>query len=947
MLKKTAKKNAFNNKLMSLALATGITAQAVPFTTNLLPSITQNVLAHADDNQSENFSYTLQTKDENGKVVVSDKITFTKNDDGTYKVTDEAGLLKANTSNVKIDDMMNIQLNNVVDSTKELNWISQNGQYKLADNHESATPDDQGNLTFAVVKNTTNKDNGGNSDSTVPTTPTDNKDHNQSGSDSSNTTPTTPTDSKQDNQSGSDKSDTIPAKPTDSNKDNQSGSKENQEQSVVYHLNLVNDGKTVKTDTITFTPKGDGSYTVKDDAGLAITSAYTPAKDSQGALTFDLNSALNSGLINWINDGTWQLDGAQSVQTSGQDVNYKVVKADGNHQGDPATSSTNIVLNLVDSATNKVVKTDTFTFTPTGEDGHYLVTDTAGLAPAIDYVAQKVDGKYNFDLNSVVSANILGNWVNDGTWTLDSNKQEGTKGEDGSLNFYVTHAKTDAGYLQSFKEKYPSDKYGIVNQNGSTFTFVQFDPSTKQVTYMGTIDMSQADPQATKLNDGTTSYTRTFTRTIYGLFDGEKRQVTGQSAEMTVTQHTTFVGDNQPLKTNLTYSKAKFDAYKPTVVPNGYKLVKEVDVPEMNIDQNTPSLSSAEQMSEYQSVNTDSDSGSNSNSGTPDSGNPSSDSNSSTPDSGQTSSGSTSTPGSDDSSSNSGSSSTPTKPDSGSDSSSTPTKPDSGNDSSSTPTKPDSGSGSSSTPTTPDSGSGSTSTPTTPDSGNDSSSTPTTPDSDNGSSSTPTTPAKPDSDNGPSSTPTTPSKSDSGSDQNSSASSSTPTNPSSDSSASSTPSSNTSSAAPSSSASSNVSSGASSSTSSHASSSTSSSASSKASSNANSNTSSHASSATNSKASSNTSSHATSGASSKANSNTSSASANSSVPNSQNTTLPSETAAKFNSMPATTSSNGTINPLAQTNARNNGNQELALSMLGGSLVIGGLGLGLLNKRKEE
>lgn len=921
MLKKTAKKNAFNNKLMSLALATGITAQAVPFTTNLLPSITQNVLAHADDNQSETFSYTLQTKDENGKVVVSDKITFTKNDDGTYKVTDEAGLLKNNTSNVKIDDMMNIQLNNLIDSTKELNWISQNGQYKLADNHESATPDDQGNLTFAVVKNTTNKDNGGNSDSTAPTTPTDNKDHNQSGSDSSNTTPTTPTDSKQDNQSGSDKSDTTPAKPTDSNKDNQSGSKENQEQPVVYHLNLVNDGKTVKTDTITFTPKGDGSYTVKDDAGLAITSDYTPSKNEQGVLTFDLNSALNSGLINWINDGTWQLDGAQSVQTSGQDVNYKVVKADSNHQGDPATSPTNVVLNLVNSATNKVVKTDTFTFTPTSEEGHYLVTDTAGLAPAIDYVAQKVDGKYNFNINSVVSANILGSWVNDGTWTLDSNKQEGTKGEDGSLNFYVTHAKTDAGYLQSFKEKYPSDKYGIVNQNGSTFTFVQFDPSTKQVTYMGTIDMSQVDPQATKLNDGTTSYTRTFTRTIYGLFDGEKRQVTGQSAEMTVTQHTTFVGDNQPLKTNLTYSKAKFDAYKPTVVPNGYKLVKEVDVPEINIDQNTPSLSSAEQMSEYQSVNTDSGSGSNSNSGTPDSGNPSSDSNSSTPDNGQTSSGSTSTPGSGNASSDSGSSSTPTKPDSGNDSSSTPTKPDSGNDASSTPTKPDSGSGSSSTPTKPDSDSGSTSTP--------------------------TTPAKPDSDNGSSSTPTTPSKPDSGSDQNSSASSSTPTNPSSGSSASSTPSSNTSSAAPSSNASSNVSSGASSSTSSHASSATSSSASSKASSNANSNTSSHASSATNSKANSNTSSHATSGASSKANSNASSASANSSAPNSQSTTLPSEAAAKFNSMPATTSSNGTINPLAQTNARNNGNQELALSMLGGSLVIGGLGLGLLNKRKEE
>ena len=170
MLKKTAKKNAFNSKLMSLALATGITAQAVPFTTHLLPNITQNVLAHADDNQSENFSYTLQTKDENGKVVVSDKITFTKNDDGTYKVTDEAGLLKPNTNNVKIDDMMNIQLNNLIDSTKELNWISQNGQYKLADNHESATPDDQGNLTFAVVKNTTNKDNGGNSDSTAPTT---------------------------------------------------------------------------------------------------------------------------------------------------------------------------------------------------------------------------------------------------------------------------------------------------------------------------------------------------------------------------------------------------------------------------------------------------------------------------------------------------------------------------------------------------------------------------------------------------------------------------------------------------------------------------------------------------------------------------------------------------------------------------------------------------------
>lgn len=900
MLQKTAKKNAFNNKLMSLALATGITAQAVPFTTNLLPSITQNVLAHADDNQSENFSYTLQTKDENGKVVVSDKITFTKNDDGTYKVTDEAGLLKNNTSNVKIDDMMNIQLNNLIDSTKELNWISQNGQYKLADNHESATPDDQGNLTFAVVKNTTNKDNGGNSDSTAPTTPTDNKDHNQSGSDNSSTTP---------------------AKPTDNNKGNdQSSSKENQEQPVVYHLNLVNDGKTVKTDTITFTPKGDGSYTVKDDAGLAITSAYTPAKDSQGALTFDLNSALNSGLINWINDGTWQLDGSQSIQTSGQDVNYKVVKADGNHQGDPATSSTNVVLNLVDSANNKVVKTDTFTFTPTGEDGHYLVTDTAGLAPAIDYVAQKVDGKYNFDLNSVVSANILGNWVNDGTWTLDSNKQEGTKGEDGSLNFYVTHAKTDAGYLQSFKEKYPSDKYGIVNQNGSTFTFVQFDPSTKQVTYMGTIDMSQADPQATKLNDGTTSYTRTFTRTIYGLFDGEKRQVTAQSAEMTVTQHTTFVGDNQPLKTNLTYSQAKFDAYKPTVVPNGYKLVKEVDIPEMNIDQNTPSLSSAEQMSEYQSVNTDSGSGSNSNSGTPDSGNPSSDSNSSTPDSGQTSSGSSNTPGSGDSSSNSGSSSTPTKP--------------------------DSGSGSSSTPTKPDSGSGSTSTPTTPDSGSDSSSTPTTPDSGNDSSSTPTTPTKPDSDSGSSSTPTTPTKPDSDSDQSSNASFSIPTNPSSGSSASSTPSSNASSAAPSSSASSNVNSGASSSASSHASSSTSSSVSSKASSNTNSNTSSHASSTTSSNASSSTSSHATSGASSKVNSSASSASANSSAPNSQSTTLPSEAAAKFNSMP-TTSSNGTINPLAQTNARNNGNQELALSMLGGSIVIGGLGLGLLNKRKEE
>ena len=901
MLKKTAKKNAFNNKLMSLALATGITAQAVPFTTNLLPSITQNVLAHADDNQSENFSYTLQTKDESGKVVVSDKITFTKNDDGTYKVTDEAGLLNGNTSNVKIDDMMNIQLNNLIDSTKELNWISQNGQYKLADNHESATPDDQGNLTFAVVKNTTNKDNGGNSDSTAPTTPTDdNKDHNQSGSDSSNTTP---------------------AKPTDNNKGNdQSGSKENQEQSVVYHLNLVNDGKTVKTDTITFTPKGDGSYTVKDDAGLAITSAYTPAKDSQGALTFNLNSALNSGLINWINDGTWQLDGSQSVQTSGQDVNYKVVKADGNHQGDPATSSTNVVLNLVNSATNKVVKTDTFTFTPTGEDGHYLVTDTAGLAPAVNYVAQKVDGKYNFNINSVVSANTLGGWVNDGTWTLDSNKQEGTKGEDGSLNFYVTHAKTDAGYLQSFKEKYPSDKYGIVNQNGSTFTFVQFDPSTKQVTYMGTIDMSQANPQATKLNDGTTSYTRTFTRTIYGLFDSEKRQVTAQSTNMTVTQHTTFVGDNQPLKTNLTYSQAKFDAYKPTVVPNGYKLVKEVDVPEMSVDQNTPSLSNAEQMSEYQSVNTDSGSDSSSNSGTPDSGNPSSDSNSSTPDSGQTSSGSASTPGSGDSSSDSGSSSTPTTPDSGSGSSSTPTTPDSGSGSSSTPTKPDSGSGSSSTPTTPDSGSDSSSTPTTP----------TTPDSDSSSSSTPTNPAKP----------------DSGSDQSSNASSSTPTNPSSGSSASSTPSSDTSSAAPSSSASSSVSSGASSSTSSHASSSTGSSASSKASSNTNSNTSSHASSATNSKANSNAYSHATSGASSKANSNASSASANSSAPNSQSTTLPSEAAAKFNSMP-TTSSNGTINPLAQTNARNNGNQALALSMLGGSIIIGGLGLGLLNKRKEE
>ena len=900
MLKKTAKKNAFNNKLMSLALATGITAQAVPFTTNLLPSITQNVLAHADDNQSETFSYNLQTKDENGKVVASDKITFTKNDDGTYKVTDEAGLLNGNTSNVKIDDMMNIQLNNLVDSTKELNWISQNGQYKLANNHETATPDDQGNLTFAVVKNTTNKDNGGNSDSTAPTTPTDNKDHNQSGSDSSNTTPTTPTDTNKGND--------------------QSGSKENQEQSVVYHLNLVNDGKTVKTDTITFTPKGDGSYTVKDDAGLAITSDYTPSKDNKGVLTFDLNSALNSGLINWINDGTWQLDGAQSIQASGQDVNYKVVKADSNHQGDPATSPTNVVLNLVDSANNKVVKTDTFTFTPTGEEGHYLVTDTAGLAPAVDYVAQKVDGKYNFNINSVVSANTLGGWVNDGTWTLDSNKQEGTKGEDGSLNFYVTHAKTDAGYLQSFKEKYPSDKYGIVNQNGSTFTFVQFDPSTKQVTYMGTIDMSQANPQATKLNDGTTSYTRTFTRTIYGLFDGEKRQVTAQSANMTVTQHTTFVGDNQPLKTNLTYSQAKFDAYKPTVVPNGYKLVKEVDIPEMNIDQNTPSLSSAEQMSEYQSVNTDSGSDSSSNSGTPDSGNPSSDSNSSTPDSGQTSSGSANTPGSGDSSSDSGSSSTPTKPDSGSESTSTPT--------------------------TPDSGSGSTSTPITPDSGSDSTSTPTTPDSGSNSSSTPTTPAKPDSDSGSSSTPTTPTKPDSGSDQSSSASSSTPTNPSSGSSASSTPSSNTNSATPSSSASSNVSSGASSSTSSHASSSTNSSASSKGSSNTNSNTSSHASSATNSKANSNTSSHATSGASSKANSNTSSASANSSAPNSQSTTLPSEAAAKFNSMP-TTSSNGTINPLAQTNARNNGNQALALSMLGGSIIIGGLGLGLFNKRKEE
>ena len=875
MLKKTAKRNAFNNKLMSLALATGITAQAVPFTTHLLPNITQNVLAHADDNQSENFSYTLQTKDENGKVVVSDKITFTKNDDGTYKVTDEAGLLKNNTSNVKIDDMMNIQLNNLIDSTKELNWISQNGQYKLADNHESATPDDQGNLTFAVVKNTTNKDNGGNSDSTAPTTPTD--------------------DHKDNNQSGS--SDTTPAKPTDNNKGNdQSGNKENQDQSVVYHLNLVNDGKTVKTDTITFTPKGDGSYTVKDDAGLAITSAYTPAKDSQGALTFNLNSALNSGLINWINDGTWQLDGSQSIQASGQDVNYKVVKADGNHQGDPATSPTNVVLNLVDSANNKVVKTDTFTFTPTGEEGHYLVTDTAGLAPAVDYVAQKVDGKYNFNINSVVSANTLGGWVNDGTWTLDSNKQEGTKGEDGSLNFYVTHAKTDAGYLQSFKEKYPSDKYGIVNQNGSTFTFVQFDPSTKQVTYMGTIDMSQANPQATKLNDGTTSYTRTFTRTIYGLFDSEKRQVTAQSTNMTVTQHTTFVGDNQPLKTNLIYSQAKFDAYKPTVVPNGYKLVKEVDVPEMNIDQSTPSLSSAEQMSEYQSVNADSDSGSSSSSGTPDSGNPSSDSNSSTPDSGQTSSGSAnsgsaSTPGSGDSSSDSGSSSTPTKPDSGSDSSSTPTTPDSGSGSSSTPTKPDSGSDSSSTPTTPDSGSDSSSTPTNPV--------------------------------------------DPNSGQNSSAS------------ASSTPSSNTNSAAPSSNASSSVSSGTSSSTSSHASSSTSSSASSKASSNTGSNTSSHASSATNSNTSSKTSSHATSGANSKANSNVSSASANSSAPNSQSTTLPSETAAKFNSMPTATSSNGTINPLAQTNARNNGNQALALSMLGGSIVIGGLGLGLLNKRKEE
>ena len=906
MLQKTAKKNAFNNKLMSLALATGITAQAVPFTTHLLPNITQNVLAHADDNQSENFSYTLQTKDENGKVVVSDKITFTKNDDGTYKVTDEAGLLKNNTSNVKIDDMMNIQLNNLIDSTKELNWISQNGQYKLADNHESATPDDQGNLTFAVVKNTTNKDNGGNSDSTAPTTPTDdNKDHNQSGSDSSNTTP---------------------AKPTDNNKDNdQSGSKENQEQSVVYHLNLVNDGKTVKTDTITFTPKGDGSYTVKDDAGLAITSDYTPSKDDKGVLTFDLNNALNSGLINWINDGTWQLDGAQSVQTSGQDVNYKVVKADSNHQGDPATSPTNVVLNLVDSANNKVVKTDTFTFTPMGEDGHYLVTDTAGLAPAVDYVAQKVDGKYNFDINSVVSANTLGGWVNDGTWTLDSNKQEGTKGEDGSLNFYVTHAKTDAGYLQSFKEKYPSDKYGIVNQNGSTFTFVQFDPSTKQVTYMGTIDMSQANPQATKLNDGTTSYTRTFTRTIYGLFDGEKRQITAQSANMTVTQHTTFVGDNQPLKTNLTYSQAKFDAYKPTVVPNGYKLVKEVDVPEMSVDQNTPSLSSAEQMSEYQSVNTDSGSGAGSNAGTPDSGNPSSDSHSSTPDSDQTSSGSSnsgssSTPGSGDSSSDSGSSSTPTKPDSGSGSSSTPTKPDSGSDSSSTPTKPDSGSDSSSTPTTSDSG------------------------SDQNSSASPSTPTKPDSgsDQNSSASPSTPTKPDSGSDQSSSASSSTPTAPSSGSSSPSTPSSNTSSAAPSSNASSSVSSGASSSTSSHASSSTSSSTSSHVSSNTNSNTSSHALSAT----SSNTSSHATSGASSKANSNTSSASANSSAPNSQSTTLPSEAAAKFNSMP-TTSSNGTINPLAQTNARNNGNQALALSMLGGSLVIGGLGLGLLNKRKEE
>lgn len=891
MLKKTAKKNAFNNKLMSLALATGITAQAVPFTTHLLPNITQNVLAHADDNQSENFSYTLQTKDENGKVVVSDKITFTKNDDGTYKVTDEAGLLNNNTNNVKIDDMMNIQLNNLIDSTKELNWISQNGQYKLADNHESATPDDQGNLTFAVVKNTTNKDNGGNSDSTAPTTPTD--------------------DHKDNNQSGDHNSDTTPAKPTDTNKGNdQSGSKENQEQSVVYHLNLVNDGKTVKTDTITFTPKGDGSYTVKDDAGLAITSDYTPSKDAKGVLTFNLNSALNSGLINWINDGTWQLDGSQSIQASGQDVNYKVVKADGNHQGDPATSPTNVVLNLVDSANNKVVKTDTFTFTPTGEDGHYLVTDTAGLAPAVDYVAQKVDGKYNFNINSVVSANTLGGWVNDGTWTLDSNKQEGTKGEDGSLNFYVTHAKTDAGYLQSFKEKYPSDKYGIVNQNGSTFTFVQFDPSTKQVTYMGTIDMSQANPQATKLNDGTTSYTRTFTRTIYGLFDGEKRQVTAQSTNMTVTQHTTFVGDNQPLKTNLTYSQAKFDAYKPTVVPNGYKLVKEVDVPEMSVDQNTPSLSSAEQMSEYQSISTDSGSGSTSNSG-----NPSSDSSSSTPDSGQTSSGS----------SNTGSSSTPGSGDSSSDSGS-----------SSTPTKPDSGSGSSSTPTTPDSGSGSSSTPTTP----------AKPDSDSGSSSTPTTPTTPDSDSSSSSTPTNPAKPDSGSDQSSNASSSTPTNPSSGSSASSTPSSDTSSAAPSSSASSSVSSGASSSTSSHASSSTGSSASSKASSNTNSNTSSHASSATNSKANSNASSHATSGASSKANSSASSASANSSATNSQSTTLPSEAAAKFNSMP-TTSSNGTINPLAQTNARNNGNQALALSMLGGSIVIGGLGLGLLNKRKEE
>lgn len=323
MLKKRKSKVKINNKLMSLALATGITTQAIPLA-NALPSMTQKITAYADNNTEtqQPLVFTIQTKDENNKIIASDKITYTPNGDGTYNVTDEQNLLKYNLANFKSSDSNNFNLNDVIDSTKELNWLSQNGQYKLASNTETGKLEDNNTLTFNVIAT-----------------------NNQNNSENNSNTET--------------------------------------KQTITYHLNLVNDGKTVKTDTITFIPNDDGSYTVKDEAGLAITTSYTPTKNTDGSLNFNLNNALNSNLSTWINDGTWQLDGNQTIEATGNNINYKVIKA-ADHQNNTSQTK-NIVLNLINTKTGKVVKSDTFTFTPTGKEGEYSVTDTAGLAPAITY----------------------------------------------------------------------------------------------------------------------------------------------------------------------------------------------------------------------------------------------------------------------------------------------------------------------------------------------------------------------------------------------------------------------------------------------------------------------------------------------------------------------------------------------------------------------------------